>query len=71
MVKLLKGKCRFRKLRGIRGKGNYVIVCVLLYSSGPNDRVFVNFADHGAPGLIAFPSDEVRLFFFSCVNYFI
>ena len=24
--------------------------------SGPNDNVFVNFADHGAVGLIAFPS---------------
>ncbi|GBN35079.1 Legumain [Araneus ventricosus] len=27
--------------------------------SGPNDHVFVYFADHGAPGLIAFPEDEV------------
>ena len=27
--------------------------------SGPNDHVFVYFADHGAPGLIAFPSSEV------------
>lgn len=25
--------------------------------SGPNSKVFVNFADHGAPGLIAFPND--------------
>jgi legumain len=24
--------------------------------SGPNDRIFVYFADHGAPGLIAFPT---------------
>jgi len=24
--------------------------------SGPNDRVFINFSDHGAAGLIAFPS---------------
>lgn len=24
--------------------------------SGPNDRVFVYFADHGAPGFVAFPS---------------
>lgn len=24
--------------------------------SGPNDKVFINFSDHGAPGLIAFPS---------------
>lgn len=27
--------------------------------SGPNDRVFVNFVDHGATGLVAFPSDEL------------
>ncbi|GFS73048.1 hypothetical protein TNCV_3606411 [Trichonephila clavipes] len=26
--------------------------------SGPSDHVFVYFADHGAPGLIAFPEDE-------------
>lgn len=27
--------------------------------SGPNDHVFVYFTDHGATGLIAFPSDEL------------
>ncbi|GFY73566.1 legumain [Trichonephila inaurata madagascariensis] len=27
--------------------------------SGPSDHVFVYFADHGAPGLIAFPEDEL------------
>jgi hypothetical protein len=27
--------------------------------SGPSDHVFVNFVDHGAPGLLAFPSDEL------------
>ncbi|GFQ71515.1 legumain, partial [Trichonephila clavata] len=27
--------------------------------SGPNDHVFVYFADHGAKGLIAFPEDEL------------
>ena len=30
------------------------------FCSGPNDRVFVNFVDHGAPGLIAFPRDELH-----------
>jgi legumain len=25
--------------------------------STTDDKVFLNFADHGAPGLIAFPSD--------------
>lgn len=28
--------------------------------SGPNDKVFLNFADHGAPGLIAFPSGRLH-----------
>ncbi|XP_071962580.1 legumain-like [Antedon mediterranea] len=28
--------------------------------SGPNDNVFVYFTDHGAPGLIAFPSEELH-----------
>uniref|UniRef100_H2Z163 legumain n=1 Tax=Ciona savignyi TaxID=51511 RepID=H2Z163_CIOSA len=27
--------------------------------SGPNDHVFIYFADHGAPGLIAFPVGEL------------
>ena len=31
--------------------------------SGPNDHIFIFFTDHGAPGLIAFPDDEVSLFF--------
>uniref|UniRef100_G3MM08 legumain n=1 Tax=Amblyomma maculatum TaxID=34609 RepID=G3MM08_AMBMU len=29
-------------------------------ASGPNDHIFINFADHGAPGLIAFPHDELH-----------
>ncbi|CAG5120650.1 unnamed protein product, partial [Candidula unifasciata] len=28
--------------------------------SGPDDRVFVNFADHGAPGILAFPSEMLH-----------
>jgi hypothetical protein len=27
--------------------------------SGPNDRVFINFADHGGVGLIAFPLGKI------------
>ena len=27
--------------------------------SGPEDNVFVYFADHGAPGLVAFPNGDV------------
>jgi len=28
-------------------------------NSGPGDHVFINFADHGAPGLVAFPNGEL------------
>lgn len=31
----------------------------IVFNSGPNDHVFVNFVDHGAPGLLAFPNDMV------------
>lgn len=30
--------------------------------SGPNDNVFVFFADHGAPGLVAFPDGSSVIF---------
>jgi len=26
----------------------------------PNDKVFINFVDHGAPGLIIFPNSELH-----------
>jgi legumain len=39
----------------VNGKGTGRVL-----QSGPNDRVFVNFADHGAPGIIAFPRDELH-----------
>uniref|UniRef100_A0A8C4EIW8 legumain n=1 Tax=Dicentrarchus labrax TaxID=13489 RepID=A0A8C4EIW8_DICLA len=29
--------------------------------SGPNDHVFVYFTDHGAPGILAFPNDELHV----------
>lgn len=29
--------------------------------SGPNDHVFVYFTDHGAPGLLAFPNDDLMV----------
>ncbi|XP_017272390.1 legumain [Kryptolebias marmoratus] len=29
--------------------------------SGPKDNVFVYFTDHGAPGLLAFPNDELHV----------
>jgi legumain len=28
--------------------------------SGPDDRIFVNFADHGGPGILAFPNDDLQ-----------
>lgn len=37
------------------------IYCHLLHFSGASDHVFVNFVDHGAPGILAFPMSEVLL----------
>ena len=31
--------------------------------SGPDDNVFVYFADHGGPGLVAFPNGNPVRFF--------
>uniref|UniRef100_A0A8B9K9P7 Legumain n=1 Tax=Astyanax mexicanus TaxID=7994 RepID=A0A8B9K9P7_ASTMX len=39
--------------------------------SGPNDHVFVYFTDHGAPGLLAFPNDDVSTFLFLRVHSFV
>uniref|UniRef100_A0A8C4R6H0 legumain n=2 Tax=Eptatretus burgeri TaxID=7764 RepID=A0A8C4R6H0_EPTBU len=39
----------------VRGKGNGKVI-----HSGPDDHVFVYFTDHGAPGLLAFPDDELH-----------
>lgn len=33
----------------------------IFYYSGPKDHVFVYFTDHGAPGLLAFPDDDVSI----------
>jgi len=48
-LKILKGD-----KEGMRGIGSGKVI-----ESGPNDYVFVNFVDHGAPGLVAFPSGEL------------
>ncbi|CAK8677741.1 unnamed protein product [Clavelina lepadiformis] len=40
--------------RAMLGTGSGKVI-----KSGPNDHVFVYFADHGAPGLIAFPTSEL------------
>lgn len=34
-------------------------LCPLCLGSGPDDHVFVYFTDHGAPGILAFPNDDV------------
>lgn len=38
----------------LRGVGSGKVI-----KSGPNDHIFVNFVDHGAPGILAFPTDEL------------
>lgn len=42
-------------LNVLQGKGSGKVL-----KSGPNDIVFINFVDHGAPGLIAFPNDVLK-----------
>lgn len=44
----------------MKGDENAVSKLVLnpkVLKSNANSKVFINFADHGAPGLIAFPDD--------------
>ncbi|KYO45490.1 legumain [Alligator mississippiensis] len=40
----------------VKGKGSERVL-----KSGPKDHVFVYFTDHGAPGLLAFPSDDLHV----------
>ncbi|CAL8090573.1 unnamed protein product [Orchesella dallaii] len=40
---------------GLKGVGSGKVL-----QSGPNDHVFINFVDHGAPGLVGFPNDELH-----------
>jgi hypothetical protein len=37
----------------VRGKGSGKVV-----ASGPRDRIFVFYSDHGAPGILGMPSGE-------------
>ncbi|GAB1608010.1 legumain-like [Argonauta hians] len=39
----------------LNGRGSGKVI-----ASGPNDNVFVYFADHGAPGIIAFPEEYLH-----------
>merc|ERR1712212_252308 len=50
-IKILTGNAA--AMKGI-GSGKVI-------DSGPDDHVFVNFADHGGPGLIAFPEDVLHV----------
>merc|ERR1712168_825304 len=50
-IKILTGNAA--AMKGI-GSGKVI-------DSGPDDHVFVNFADHGGPGLIAFPEDVLHI----------
>ncbi|XP_077322869.1 legumain [Lithobates pipiens] len=40
----------------VKGQGSGKVL-----RSGPNDHVFVYFADHGAPGLLSFPNDDLHV----------
>ncbi|XP_075386770.1 legumain [Tenrec ecaudatus] len=40
----------------VKGKGSGKVL-----KSGPRDHVFVYFTDHGAPGLLAFPNDDLSV----------
>ncbi|XP_040266800.1 legumain isoform X2 [Bufo bufo] len=42
--------------KAVKGKGSEKVI-----KSGPNDHVFVYFTDHGAPGLLAFPNDDLHV----------
>ncbi|KAI3367463.1 hypothetical protein L3Q82_026321 [Scortum barcoo] len=37
------------------------LLFALCSGSGPNDHVFVYFTDHGAPGILAFPNDDLNV----------
>lgn len=42
-------------VEGMKGVGSGKVV-----RSGPNDRIFLNMVDHGAPGIFAFPYDYLN-----------
>ncbi|KAM4014581.1 legumain [Anomaloglossus baeobatrachus] len=42
--------------KAVKGKGSGKVI-----QSGSNDHVFVYFTDHGAPGLLAFPNDDLHV----------
>ncbi|TGZ71383.1 hypothetical protein CRM22_002690 [Opisthorchis felineus] len=46
-------------MRALKGDKDLEATGKKVLNSGPEDHVFVYFADHGAEGLIAFPEDEL------------
>ncbi|KAM6202892.1 legumain [Rhynchocyon petersi] len=42
--------------KAVKGKGSGKVL-----KSGPQDHVFVYFTDHGAPGILAFPNDDLHV----------
>ncbi|XP_075048378.1 legumain [Mixophyes fleayi] len=42
--------------KAVKGKGSGKVI-----QSGPNDHVFVYFTDHGAPGILAFPNNDLSV----------
>jgi len=42
--------------KAMQGKGSGKVI-----KSGPNDHVFINFVDHGATGILAFPRGELTV----------
>ena len=46
-------------LRVLQGDNSLARQGRKVVKSGPNDHIFLYFSDHGAPGLIAFPSSEL------------
>lgn len=56
--------CVLQKMRFLSSFSSHFVQRKLYFSlpvgSGPNDHVFVYITAHGAPGLLAFPEDEVN-----------
>ncbi|CAJ0952976.1 unnamed protein product [Ranitomeya imitator] len=68
----IQGKHRVTKLRAALSNPMFTLVTIVKpeqrspapgtdSGSGPNDHVFVYFTDHGAPGLLAFPNDDLHV----------
>lgn len=69
LEKWWRGKWRRKRKRPRIELRQLVYLDIVVYvvspclGSGPNDHVFVYFTDHGAPGILAFPNDDVSIFY--------